>query len=415
MARHIGVAIIGGGQAGLAMSQVLGAGGVDHVVFERGRIGQRWHSERWPSLRLLTPDWMMRLPGFAAETARPGGFMRALDFAGRLEDYALRWSMPVFEETEVLGLTHRTGGFGVSTSAGDWQAKAVVIATGACDRPYIPGWARSLSPAICQISPSEYRGAEALPEGGVLVVGASATGVQFAEEIQRSGRQVILAAGRHVRTPRHYRGRDIYEWLDACNFFCDAPEGDPARLRSAPSFQLIGRAAGPDLDLAYLSSLGVRITGRAETGRDYRIRLAGDLEAQCAAAEARRRKILRRIDEHIDAAGLDASADPDAWTPPRSLPAAPADLDLAAQNVRTIVWATGYRRDYSWLNLPVLGADGEISQHSGVTPVPGLYTLGLPFMRRRGSAMIDGAGRDAQEIGSLILQQLHQTTARAAA
>lgn len=415
MARHIGVAIIGGGQAGLAISQVLGAGGVDHVVFERGRIGERWHSERWPGLRLLTPNWMMRLPGFAAEAAKPDEFMLASDFAGRLDDYAARWSMPVLEETDVLGLTQRDDGFSIATSAGDWQAKAVVIATGACDQPHIPGWASSLSSSICEVSPRTYRDAGALPQGGVLVVGASATGVQLAEEIQRSGRQVTLAAGRHVRTPRQYRGRDIYEWLDACNFFCDPAAGDPARLRSAPSFQLIGRAHGPDLDFAHLSSLDVRIVGRAETGRDFCIGLTGDLEAQCAASEARRRKILMRIDQHIEAAGLEVGTDPHAWRPPPPLPHAPCELDLRAEGIRTIVWATGYRRVYPWLKLPALGADGEINQCAGVTSVRGLYTLGLPFMRRRGSAMIDGVGRDAQEIGSLILQQFHQTAARAAA
>lgn len=415
MARQVGVVVIGGGQAGLAMSQVLGARGIDHVVFERGRIGERWHSERRPGLRLLTPNWMMRLPGFPVDTATPDGFMPVSDFADRLGTYAARWSMPVHEETEVLDVTQSEDGFGVSTSAGTWKARAVVIATGACDQPRIPVWASQLSPSIRQVSPREYRGAGSLPEGGVLVVGASATGVQLAEEIQLSGRQVTLAAGRHVRTPRQYRGRDIYDWLDACNFFNDPPAGDPARLRSAPSFQLIGRVGGPDLDFAHLSALGVQIAGRAESGQGCRIKLSGDLAEQCAAAEARRRKILLRIDNHIDAAGIDAGPDADTWAPPAPLAKPPLELDLRAQGVRTIVWAAGYRRHYPWLHVPVLDASGEICQHCGVTPVRGLYTLGLPFMRRRGSAMIDGVGRDAQDICCLILHQFNQTAARAAA
>lgn len=247
------------------------------------------------------------------------------------------------------------------------------------------------------------------------MVGASATGVQLAEEIQCSGRQVTLAAGRHVRLPRRYRGWDIHEWLDACNFYSDRPEGDPARLRSAPSFQLIGRSSGPDLDFAHLSSLGVRIAGRAWAGQDDRIILTGDLDEQCAASDARRRKILLRIDQHIAAAGFDIGADPDAWAPLPSLPDPTSEVDLKAENIRTIVWATGYRRTYPWLKLPALDAGGELIQWGGVTPVPGLYTLGLPFMRRRGSALIDGVGRDAQDLCRLIMQQFKQTATKAAA
>lgn len=415
MPRHIDVAIIGGGQAGLAMSQVLSAAGTDHIVFERGHIGERWHAERWAGLKLLTPAWMTRLPGFRPPVMDPQDFMPASTFACELRAYARHWDMPVLCETHVLSLAASDRRFAISTSAGDWSARAVVIATGACDQPAVPVWAETLSPTLHQVTPSTYRHPRLLPAGGVLVVGASATGVQLAEEIQRSGRQVTLAAGRHVSAPRTYRGRDIYEWLEACDFFRDLPSGDPARLRTQPSFQLIGSTDRRDLDLAHLISQGVRVVGRAEGGRDYRVFLKPDLEMQCAAAEARRHKLLQRIDCHIAEAGAEVASDPAAWAQMPALPASPGHLDLRRQDIRTIVWATGYRRRYPWLRVPVLDADGEIRQCGGVTPVTGLFTLGLPFMRRRGSAMIDGVGRDAEDIGALISMQLNNAATRAAA
>lgn len=407
MTRHTDVAIIGAGQAGLAMSRCLTLAGVNHLVLERGRIGERWRSERWPSLRLLTPNWMTRLPGLSAHFADPDGFMAASQFRELLERYASQHKAPVLSECEVVAVRRSDGGFQVASSAGEIRARAVVIATGACDRPNLPAWADALSPRVAQVTTDRYAGPRGVAPGGVLVVGASATGVQLAREIHASGRPVTLAVGRHVRTPRRYRGRDIYAWMDACGFLTD-PRGDlpPARLRGQPSFQLIGDSQGRSLGLDRLAADGVRIVGRAQGGSDETVFLADDLRDQCAAAEARQRKVLRRIDEYIGRSGTVVPEEPEAWTAAPALPAAPTAIDLREARIATVVWATGYRRAYPWLHVPVLDEDGEIRNDGGETPAPGLYVLGLPFMRHRASALIDGVGRDAACLSQAIVRHL---------
>src|SRR5215212_4602563 len=208
------VVIVGAGQAGLAMSRCLAAAGVDHVVLERRDIAERWRSERWDSLRLLTPNWLTRLPGWRYEGPDPNGFMTMPEVVRFLGDYAKSFSSPVHANTTVQSITSHEGGYRVATDAGVWTARSVVVATGHCDRPLVPAAASRLSTRVHQLTPPEYRRPEDLPEGGVLVVGASASGVQIAEELRRSGREVVLAVGRHVRVPRRYRGRDIMWWLD---------------------------------------------------------------------------------------------------------------------------------------------------------------------------------------------------------
>lgn len=408
MTMRIDVAIIGAGQAGLAMSRCLTVAGIDHLLIERGRVGERWRSERWPSLRLLTPNWMTRLPGPVPDPSDPAGFMRSAAFVRLLEDYRSRISAPVIAETEVLSIAPGDRDYRVTTTSGSILARAVVIATGACDRPAVPAWSRALSPDLHQITPDRYRSADRLPDGGVLVVGASATGAQLARAIHRSGRAVTLAAGRHVRAPRRYRGRDIFEWLDASGFLADlTPEdADMRRLRSQPSLQLAGDHAEGELGLHRLSAEGIRIVGRAQAAAGTKIGFATDLPVQCAAAEARRQKLLARIDAHIEMAGLAAPSNATAWEPPGALPAAPSAIDLGAVGIRTIVWATGYRRLYPWLKLPVLDRDGEIVHRQGVTPAPGLFVLGLPFQRHRASAFIDGVGRDAEALATAISRHL---------
>lgn len=415
MSRHIDVAIIGAGQAGLSMSQVLGSAGVEHIVFERGRIGERWHSERWSGLKLLTPNWMMRLPGFSPDTEAPQDFMPAVRFAGLLSRYAAQWALPVVDETQVIAVRPAWSGYSIATTSGTWFARAVVVATGACDLPNVPDWAKNLPPDILQVTPDRYRGPGEMPQSGVLVVGASATGVQLAEEIQLSGRDVTLAVGKHVRTPRRYRGRDIYEWLDASSFLEDVPEGDSARLRSQPSFQLVGSDTGRNIGLAELTKIGVEMTGRVQHGDGNSILLAQDLETQCLAAERRIRKVLGRIDAFIDDAGLSAPHEDVAWSAGCKLPESPDALNLRDRRIRTIVWATGYRRKYPWLKAPVFDASGEIVHRGGVTPAPGLFVIGMPFMRRRASALIDGVGRDAEALGHCLIQYFNSQPARVAA
>lgn len=411
----IDVLIIGAGQAGLAMSTCLSASAIDHVLLERGRIAERWRSQRWDSLRLLTPNWMTRLPGHAYRGPDPHGFLHKDAVTTLLETYAAAHSAPVLPDTRVLGVTRNGSGYRVDTDRGAWQARAVVLATGACDRPRLPDWASRLPGHIHQITPDAYRSPADLPRGGVLVVGASATGVQLAEEIHASFRPVTLAAGQHVRLPRSYRGRDLLDWMALAGVLDQPAEAvrDLAAARRAPSLQLVGRP-GVSLDLPHLARFGVRIIGRALGVDGDRLQLAGDLAALLADAEHRRRRLLARIDAHIAEAGIAAPADPGAWDAPRLVARAPGRLDLRGEGIRSVVWATGYRRDYGWLRVPVLDAAGELRHDGGVTPAPGLYVLGLPFLRRRNSPFIDGVGRDAEALAVEIARQLRQTTAQAA-
>ncbi len=396
--------VIGGGQAGLAMSRALMDRGIGHVVLERGRIAERWRSERWESLRMLTPRWMSRLPGWSYRGPDPNGFMGRNELIDYLDDYARSFAAPVETGVSVTGVARDGTGYRVATTRGDWWAPNVVLATGYCDLPKIPAAARALDDRIVQIAPSRYRKAELLKEGGVLIVGASATGVQLAAEIHATGRPVTLAVSRHTRLPRRYRGADIMVWLDAMGVFNQTVDQvpNPESSRGAPSLQLIGSDDHRSVDLATLQDSGVRLTGHVAAIDGARVGFANDLGAHVGIAERRLAQQLARIDAHVRGRGLDGvvpEAEP--MRPVRAV-AAPEALDLAAEGIHTVIWATGFKRSYPWLQVPVLDERGEIRQKGGVTPAPGLYVLGQFFQTRRNSSFIDGVGVDARTIARHI-------------
>lgn len=393
--------IIGAGQAGLAMSHCLARRRIDHVVLERGRIGERWQSERWDSLRLLTPNWMSRLPGWPYRGDEPDGFMTASEFADYLAAYAAASGAPVEGGTAVLSVQPASVGYRVETSRGIWETAVVVIATGQCDVPRVPELARRLPRWIHQMSPSEYRNPDQLPDGGVLVVGASATGVQLAAEIRRSGRAVTLSAGRHTRLPRRYRDRDTWWWLERIGVLDEATDevSDLRRARSQPSFQLVGGPDGCTLDLGTLRDIGVRIVGRTVSAEGSTLGLLDNLAETAGAAHAALERLLARIDIVADASGAPPIADA---VRVLDFGSSPTVLDLGAEGIRTVLWATGYGRNYAWLKVPVLDAAGEILHDGGITPSPGLYVLGLNFLRRRRSHFIDGVGFDAEDLAQHI-------------
>ena len=401
--RRIHTVVIGGGQAGLAMSRCLSDRGVDHVVLERGRVAERWRSERWESLRLLTPNWQSRLPGFRYEGDQPDEFMTMPEVVAYLERYSQMLEAPVYTETSVSAVRGTHSGFTVETNRGVWSARNVVMATGYCDRPHVPEEARHLPPDIVQVTPTVYRSPAQLPDGGVLVVGASASGIQLADELQRSGRAVTLAVGRHTRLPRQYRGKDIMWWLDAMGVLVETTDDvfDAATSRKQPSLQLVGWPDHSSLDLPLLQARGVRLAGRLSKVDGTRVSFADDLVAHTAAADVRLARLLGRVDEFIELKAMASTPaepfEPFVWPNP-----APDWLDLRAEQIRTVVWATGFRRVYPWLHLPVIGADGEIRHERGVTAVPGLYVLGMHFQRRRNSSFIDGVGHDAVELAEHI-------------
>lgn len=392
------VVVIGGGQAGLAASRCLAARGLDHVVLERGRLAERWRSERWDSLRLLTPRWQSRLPGFSYRGPEPDGFMSRREVIGYLEAYASSFAAPVEDGVAVRAVERDGDGYRVTADRGTWRAESVIVATGHCDRPHVPALAAGLPADVVQLVPTRYRNPDLLPAGGVLVVGASATGIQLADEIHRSGRPVTLAVGRHVRLPRRYRGRDVMAWLDATGFLDEGAEAvaDLEAARRQPSLQLVGRPDHRTLDLGVLHDAGVRLVGRIRGIEGGRVLLAADLAETLAAAERRLARLLGRIDAHVARIGPAGAVPPaDPLRPIAPPAAAPTALDLRAEGIRTVIWATGYRRSYPWLRVPVLDERGEIRHVGGITPAPGLYVLGLQFLRRRNSSFLDGVGQDA--------------------
>lgn len=409
--RRTQAVVIGGGQAGLAMSRCLAQYGIDHVVLERGRVAERWRSERWDSLRLLTPNWQTRLPGFRYDGADPHGYMRLPEVVAFLERYARTIDAPVEAATTVLGVEASGAGYRVTTDRGAFESRSVVIATGHSDIPHVPATAAGLSDDLVQLVPNRYRHASELPPGGVLVVGASASGLQLADEIQASGRPVTLAVGRHTRLPRVYRGRDILWWLDAMGVLDETEDAvfDLALSRNQPSLQLVGRPDRATLDLPAVERRGVRLVGRLVAASGHGVGFADDLVAHTAAADARLARLVQRIDIFAARSGLEAEVgarepfEPFVWPAP-----APTRLDLAAEGIRSVVWATGFRRSYPWLRVPVLDAHGEIRHVGGVTEARGLYVLGLYFLRRRKSSFIDGAGQDAQELASHLARHLRR-------
>jgi putative flavoprotein involved in K+ transport len=407
--------VVGGGQAGLAMSRSLHDRGIDHVVVERGRVGQRW-SERWDSLRLLSPNWMTRLPGWQYRGPEPDGFMTRDAVRAFLDGYARSFGAPVLEHTEVQRATRVDDLWQVDTNRGTWRATSLVIATGHSQVTRVPAMAEALSPSIEQITTDGYRRPADVPAGGVLVVGSSASGVQLADELSRAGRDVVLAVGRHTRLPRRYRGRDVMFWLDRIGALRRplSDVSDPERARHEPSLQLAGNDEGRDLDLAMLSARGVRLVGSLSALDGSQAVFRTDLMQHVREADSQLHHLVERIDRHIAAHGLDAALP--APRPVARVPftASPRTLSLARSGIRSILWATGYRRAYPWLHAPVFDADGEIRNCRGRASVRGLYVLGLQFMIRRNSSFIDGVGEDAREIAGAIAGELSQCDREAA-
>ena len=393
--------VIGGGHSGLAMSKCLSDRSIDHVVLERHEIANSWKTERWDALRLLTPNWQCRLPGYSYDGSDPDGFMAMDEVIDFITAYATRIDAPVQTETTVSSVRGTNGEYRVTTNHTEWQCETVVVATGAFNVPHRPPLSDAVPRSVATLTPFEYKNADQLSEGGVLVVGASATGVQIACEVQRSGRQVTLAVGEHVRGPRDYRGRDIHWWMDAAGVLDERYDevDDIVRARRVPSMQLAGSPERATFDLNALTGTGVRLAGRLAGIHDGRAQFSGSLRNKCELADLKLRRLLDTIDEWATANGLDDSVPPPhRFSPTVVGDSPPLGLDLASGEIETIVWATGFRPDYSWLDVPVLDGKGMIRHDGGVVDSPGMFLLGSPFLRRRKSSFIDGARADAQEL-----------------
>jgi putative flavoprotein involved in K+ transport len=370
-------------------------------VLERGEVANSWRQERWDSLRLLTPNWQSRLPGLRYDGPDPDGYMTMADVVGLIERFAAHVRAPVRTGTNVTSLRRTEDGYQVITSGGEIRCRTIVLASGACNRPTVPDFAKAVPPSVEQLTPFGYRDPSQLPDGGVLVVGASATGVQLAAELSRSGRPVILSVGEHVRLPRTYRGRDILWWMDASGVWDQRYDEleDLTRARRLPSPQLVGTTERTTLDLGTLSAMGVELVGRLAAVRDGRALFSGGLRNVCSLADLKMDRLLSGFDEWATAAGSDAEFDPPERFAPTQLRDSPRlQLNLSSGEIRAIVWATGFRPDYRWLEVPVVDAKGQLRHDGGMVDSPGMYALGLPVLRRRKSTFILGMEDDAREV-----------------
>jgi putative flavoprotein involved in K+ transport len=401
--------VIGAGHTGLAVSRMLTERSIDHVVLERGEVASSWRNERWDSLRLLTPNRQSRLPGYRYEGADPDGFMTMPEVVSFIEGFAGASAAPVRTHTEVTSVQSTDDGYRVLTSSGELRCRSLVIATGACNVPVVPAVKQAVPSSVASFTPFDYRNPGNLPEGGVLVVGASATGVQLADEIRRSGRPVVLSVGEHVRLPRTYRGRDVLWWMDESGVWNQRYDeiDDIDRARKLPSPQIVGSPERATLDLNVLSDAGVEIVGRLAAVRDGRALFSGGLRNQFALADLKMNRLLDSFDEWAARRSELDVAPPERFEPTRAPAATRLGLDLTSGEIRTIVWATGFRPDYRWLDVPVLDRKGRLIHDGGVVRgAPRLYAIGLPVLRRRKSTFIHGAEDDARDLVEHLVRSL---------
>jgi putative flavoprotein involved in K+ transport len=370
-------------------------------VLERGEVANSWRRERWDSLRLLTPNWQSRLPGLSYDGPDPDGYMTAGEVSDLIERFAAVSRAPVRTGAAVTSVRPSGDGYLVTTGGGELAARAVVIASGACNRPSVPAFAGEVPASVEQLTPFDYRDPGKLPDGGVLVVGASATGVQLAAELHRSGRPVTLSVGEHVRLPRLYRGRDVLWWMETAGVWDQRYDelDDLTRARRLPSPQLVGTRERTTLDLNALTAMGVELVGRWAMTRDGRALFSGGLRNMFSLADLKLRRLLDTFDEWALTSGRDAEfGPPERLEPTRAPESSRLQLDLGSGEIRSIVWATGFRPEYGWLDAPVVDAKGQLRHEGGVVDRPGLYALGLPVLRRRKSTFICGIEDDARAV-----------------
>ena len=408
MPTHHSVIIAGGGQAGLSMSHCLKRRGVDHLVFEKHRVGHAWRDKRWDSFCLVTPNWQCKLPGFDYAGDDPNGFMKKEAIVKYLEDYAASFDPPLRDGVGVTQL-RRPGGQGDSfelatDDGGTYTADQVVVAVGGYHTPNVPRLAERLPGDLLQIHSAQYKNPESLPDGDVLVVGTGQSGCQIAEDLHLAGRRVHLCVGGAPRVARRYRGKDVVEWLDLMGYY-DLPVGEhPLKegIRARANHYVTGRDGGRDIDLRKFAAEGMKLYGRLTDVAAGQLRFADDLKVNLDKADETSENIKTSIDKFIDKQGF-VDAPPEARYTPVWEPRKFVDgLDLKQSGVRTVVWSIGYRSDYRWIELPAFDGKGYPGHHRGVTPVEGLYFLGLPWQHSWGSGRFCGVGRDAEYLGERI-------------
>ncbi len=402
--RYVPVAVIGGGQAGLAASHCLSAARVEHIVLERRRVGFEWAEKRWDSFSLVTPNYQCQLPGHEYDAGDPDGFMVRDQIVDYLRDYVRKFEPPIHEGVEVVSLTHDGHRFELRTSRGRMFAAQVVLATGAYQIPKIPRMAERLPGTIVQLHSGDYKNPQQLPEGATLVVGTGQSGCQIAEDLHLAGRTVHLATGTAPRVARFYRGRDCMTWLDEIGHYTKGITefADQDSTRHKVNHYVTGRDGGRDIDLRAFARDGMRLYGRLKDIGEGRITFKDDLKGNLDGADAVAEGIKDLIDRYIAEQGLSQPAEDryrPVWEPPTSVP---THLDF--ESITSVIWSTGFSADYSWIDLPVFNGRGYPTHHRGVTTMPGLYVLGLPWLWTWGSGRFRGIGDDARYLSEQIVR-----------
>jgi putative flavoprotein involved in K+ transport len=408
---HHDVVVVGGGQAGLSMSYCLKKANIDHVVLEKHRLAHEWRQHRWDTFCLVTPNWQCRLPGFPYAGPDPHGFMLKDAIVRYVEDYARSFGPPLLEGVSAMSLrADPTGGFELHTSVGSCHADQIVVATGGYHIPSIPRLAERLPDGITQLHASDYRNPAALPPGGVLVVGSGQSGCQIAEDLHLAGRAVHLCLGGAPRTARRYRGRDVVEWLADMGYY-DMPVHEhplKERVRGKANHYVTGRDGGRDIDLRQRAKEGMHLYGRLQSISDGRLELAPDLRQNLDQADAVAESIKTTIDKFIAERAIDAPTEARyvaVWEPTEE----PRALDLAHAGISTVIWSTGYRTDYRWIEVPIFDGRGYPVHERGVTSAAGLYFVGLPWQYTWGSGRFSGVAADATFVAEQIATRLAPT------
>ena len=403
MSERVAVAVIGGGQAGLAVSYLLKSRGVDHVVLEKNRAGHAWRAERWDNFCLVTPNWQCTLPGFPYRGADPDGFMVKDEIVAYLEAYAASFDPPLREGTAVTKLARDERGFVLATDAGELGADQVVVATGGYHRTTLPRLAEHFGPEVTQLHSSAYKNAAVLPPGDVLVVGSGQSGAQIAEDLPLAGRRVHLCTGSAPRCARFYRGRDVVTWLDRLGYYELTVDRHPLKegVRANANHYVTGRDGGRDIDLRAFARDGMHLYGRLTGVHGTRLAFGDDLAANLDHADAVAESIKDTIDAFIAQHGIDAPQEPrytPVWTPGEPV----RELDYAQAGIAAVIWCIGYGSDYRWIDVPVFDGHGYPRHRRGVTSEAGLYFVGLPWLYTWGSGRFSGGARDAAYIVDCI-------------
>ena len=414
IASHFPVVVVGGGQAGLSMSAHLKERGIDHVVLEKNRIAHAWRTQRWDAFCLVTPNWQCQLPGFPYQGNEPNGFMRRDEIVAYVEAFAERVGAPIKEGVAVTHVKRDIdNGFHLETSSGPMTADAVVLAVSGYHVPNIPRSAERIASDIVQIHSSTYKNPGQLPPGAVLVVGSGQSGCQIADDLHISGRKVHLIVGSAPRCPRLYRGRDAVDWLHDLGQYDLPVDKHPLReqVRRKANHYLTGRDGGRDIDLRRFALEGMRLYGRLRDVVAGRLQVADDLAGNLDGADTVYNGICGLIDKHIAEQGVDAPPG-GRYTPVWQPGEGPSEIDLQAEGVTGIVWATGFRPDWSWVDLPIFNGAGYPTHDRGVTAMEGAYVLGLPWLHTWGSGRFVGVGRDAGFLAEKIAAQRGENSDR---